>query len=169
MRSLALGLVVLMLLAGPAAAKQDDGDQSAHALQPLIAELRAQQKVLAKRARLLDDREAQVSSLEAAVETRLAELEELARTVATRVAHAESGGSNVRRLAKIYASMPPARAAALIKDLDVDLATQIVAKMKDKQSAAVMALLPKERALIMSQKVAHPLAMQPAVPAKGAR
>ena len=48
-----------------------------------------------------------------------------------------------------------------MEDLEVELATQIVSKMKHKQSAAVMALVSRERALAMSRKVAHPLGMKP--------
>jgi len=168
MMSRALGLGVLLLLVLPAHAQDDSTQKRDQVLAPLIAELRAQQTDLKQRARLLDDREAQVSSLEAAVDARLKELQELSHSMQERISRWEAtSGDNVRRLSKIYAAMPAARAAALIKGLDVDLATQVVAKMKDKQSAAILALLPEKRALAMSRKVAHPLAMEPAVPAKG--
>ena len=47
------------------------------------------------------------------------------------------------------------------------IATQIVAKMKHKESAAVLALIRRERALAMSRQVVHPLRGLPAKPAEG--
>lgn len=46
----------------------------------------------------------------------------------------------------------------------MELATQIVAGMKHKQSAAVLSLVSEDRALAMSRNVAHPLGMEPASP-----
>ena len=64
---------------------------------------------------------------------------------------------SLSRLAKIYGTMPPRTAASLLEQLDLDLATRIVAKMKHKQSAALLPLLSQPRALAMSRNVAHPL------------
>jgi len=71
-------------------------------------------------------------------------------------------GERIKQLAKIYAAMPPGSAAGLIDQLDADLATQILRKMKHKKSAAVLARLSQERALTVSRQVAHPLSFEPA-------
>ena len=64
--------------------------------------------------------------------------------------------------------MPPSRAAELVESLELELATQVLAKMKPKQSAALLPLLSEPRALSISRFVGHPLgiAPTPAVPEK---
>jgi flagellar motility protein MotE (MotC chaperone) len=136
----------------------------------LLEEIHAHRVKLDRRARELDDRERQVKELERLVTERLIELEELASIVEKRIAAwEESNGDAVRQLAKIYSSMPPERAAPLLEKMDVELATQLVAKMKHKESASLLSLLSEKRALAMSRKVAHPLGMKPADVAKGGR
>lgn len=136
----------------------------------LLEDVRAHQVELDRRARALDDRERQVEELERLATERLAELERLADTVESRIAAwEESNGDTVRQLAKIYSSMPPEKAAPLLEEMDVELATQLVAKMRYKDSAAVLSLVSEERALAMSRKVAHPLGMKPADASKGRR
>ena len=134
----------------------------------LLEEIRLHRVQLDRRARELDDRERQVEELERVATERLAELEKLAQVVERRIAAwEESNGDAIRQLAKIYSSMPPERAAPLLERMDVELATQLVAKMKHKNSASVLSLVSEERALAMSRKVAHPLGMKPADAAKG--
>jgi len=141
----------------------DDPNACEYGVTSLLEELRAHQLEHDRRARELDDREHHVEDLERAANERLAELEEMADTVEKRIAAWErSNGDAVRQLAKIYSSMPPHRAAPLLEQLDVELATQIVAKMKHKESASVLSLLSQERALAMSRNVAKPLGMEPA-------
>ena len=120
---------------------------------------------LDRRERGIVEREQAVAELEQAIAVQLEELETIARTVEERIAAWEAdNGNSVRKLAKIYAALAPARAAELLEELEVGLATRIVAKMKDKQSAAVLARISETRALDMSRRVAHPLAMEPGTP-----
>lgn len=147
------------------ASKESTSEAEDHSVTALLAEIRARQTDLERRERELDDRERSVVALEAAAAEQLVELERIAKTVEGRIAAwEEDNGDSVRRLSKIYSAMQPARAAALLEELDVSLATQIVAKMKHKQSAAVMTQLSESRALAMSRRVAHPLGMNPAQP-----
>lgn len=165
-RARALALVLLWLaplsFAAPLAAEESETND-AYGVTSLLAEIRSRQAGLDERERALDDRELSVEALEAAVSESLDEIERIARTVEERIAAWEAdNGDSVRKLAKIYSAMAPARAAQLLEELEVGLATQIVAKMKDKKSAAVLAQLSEERALDMSRRVAHPLGMEPA-------
>jgi len=160
-------LLVALLLCAPAAfAAEEAKPEPPERLAPLVSQLRQQKAAQDRRARELDDRERHLEELEKAVADRIGELEKITDTVEQRIASWEAAnGDSLRKLAKIYAAMPAERAARLVEAMDVDLATQIVAKMKDKQSAALLARLSRKRALAMSRKVAHPLAMEPAVPA----
>ena len=169
-----LGMAMLAVLAAPllangALAEDPSGGTVKPGVAALLEEMRERQRALDRRARELDERERSLAELEAEVGGLLDELEAVRRTVERRIAAwSEESGDTVRRLAKIYAAMPPQRAARLIEGLDLDLATQVVAKMKHKQSAAVLALIGRERALAMSRQVVHPLRGRPAAPAEGA-
>jgi flagellar motility protein MotE (MotC chaperone) len=166
-----LACVGLALLASAGAGENpEESKPREYGVTTLLEEIRAHRVELDRRARALHDRESQVEDLERLAMQRLAELEKLADTVESRIAAwEESNGDAVRQLAKIYSSMPPQRAAPLLEEMDVELATQLVSKMKYKDSAAVLSLLSQERALAMSRKVAHPLGMKPADVAKGGR
>lgn len=153
------------LLLGTPLRAEEPATAEDYGVTPLLTEIRARQAALDDRERSLDDRERSIEALEAAATESLAELERIARTVEERIEAWEAdNGDSVRKLAKIYSAMAPGRAAQLLEELEVGLATQIVAKMKDKKSAAVLAQLSEDRALDMSRRVAHPLAMEPASP-----
>ncbi len=100
----------------------------------------AAEELEAEARRLLDE----VDAIRVAIEARLAEWEEQA-------------GEPVQRLAKVYAAMPPAHAARLLEQLDLDLATAIVSTMKYKQSAAVLSAMSAPTALRVSRRAAAPL------------
>jgi flagellar motility protein MotE (MotC chaperone) len=160
--------VAWALLAGlalvPCAVRAEPSDATAGepAVGALLAEIRTRQAELERREDELADRERRVDEAQAALDAQAAELERLAADVERRIAAwQEEHGDTIRRLARIYAAMPPDRAAALLERLDVELATQVVSRMKDKQSAAVLGHVSRERAVAMSRRVAQPLAMDP--------
>ncbi len=160
-------LLLVLLAPGAAGAEESAAPAEPSGVALLLEEIQTRQTLLARRERELDERERALAELEAEVAALLDELEGVQEVVEARIsAWEEENGDTVRRLAKIYAAMPPARAAKLIEGLDLDLATQIVAKMKHKQSAQVMALLSRRRALEMSRQVVHPLRGEPASPAE---
>ena len=156
-----LGLAVLLVLvaghAGPGTA--EPGATPDHGIALLLGEVRAREAALDARERELRDREQRLGELEAGVGARLSELEALAAQVENRIAGWEYAQQDkaLARLARIYGTMPPRTAASLLEQLELDLATRIVAKMKHKQSAALLPLLSQPRALAMSRNVAHPL------------
>ena len=131
----------------------------------LIGEVRVRQAELDTHAQELADREAHLQELEAEIAVRLDELQQLMTAVEERIANWETAHKDkqLSRLAKIYGSMEPRTAARLLEDLELDLATRIIAKMKHKQSAALLPLISQPRALAMSRSVAHPLG-NPALP-----
>jgi len=165
-----LVLAVAVGLTGPARAEPGAAAPSDPGVAVLLGEIRARQAELDARERELQDREQRVGELEANVRMRLDELETLATAVEQRIVGWEYANQDksLSRLAKIYGTMPPRTAASLLEQLDLDLATRIVAKMKHKQSAALLPLLSQPRALAMSRSVAHPLG-QGVAPAEDAK
>jgi flagellar motility protein MotE (MotC chaperone) len=121
---------------------------------------------LGQRGAALDQREADlaarersISELEAEVSRRLSELEALRTRIEERLASfRQENGDSVQRLVKIYAEMPPSQAAHLLESLEPGLATDVVRRMKQKQAAAVLALMSPTTALRISELVARPLA-----------
>ncbi len=155
------GTLFWVFLGSTGVAAQEEAEPTG--ARALLEDIRTRQAVLDRREADLIDRERRVEELEALVSQRMDEIETLAGTLEQRIqAWEEGAGDSIRKLSKIYAAMPPKRAAALLEGLELSLATQIVSKMKDKQSAAVLGLLSGERALQLSRQVAHPLMMDPA-------
>lgn len=140
-------------------------------LERLLSDIRTRRVELERREAELEEREQAVAELERAVEIRIEELDSMATTIEERLAAWEESNAakSVSKLAKIYGVMPPGKAAALIEELDLDLATQVLAKMKPKNSAALLPLLSEPRALAISRFVGHPLGVPPNVPAKVAK
>lgn len=148
-------------LAIPAAAEEPS--VSPYAVEPLLAEIRARQAQLDRRERDLEERERAHAELEALAAAQLQEVAEQRATIVSRIeAWNKENGERIQQLAKIYASMKPARAASLIESLDANLATQILSKMKHKKSAAVLERISQDRAIVVSRQVAHPLSFEPA-------
>ena len=163
-RWMAAGLMACIALA-PAGAEEEPGPVPPalrDGVDRLAEELRERQRALEAWERDLDERERSLSDLEARLDARLAELAEIRELVDERVARfSEEAGDRVARLAKVYAAMPPTRAAPLLQRLEVELATEVLARMKPKKSAAVLAVMAPERALVLSRRVARPLSGEP--------
>ena len=131
----------------------------------LLRELKHRQDELERQERELAERERSVAEREAALDERLAEIQEIRSEIESAIISADQRiaeweareGDRIKRLAKIYAEMPAARAAPLLEQLDLDLATHIVSKMKQKESAAVVSLMNDKRAVQLSKRVARPI------------
>ena len=162
--ALALGLA---LIAAPAWASTPDGGglgkvaQAAglsRGVESLIAEIRKQSFSLEKRDRELSRREEAVKKLEALLDQRVAEVEQMRAEVERRIdSWVALDGDRVDNLSKVYSTMPPERAAALLSGLELDLSVAIVQRMKKKHSAAVLAAMRSERALVISRRLLDPL------------
>ncbi len=157
------GVAALLLLTLAAPARAQDGAADAAAsgalsADRLLLEIRDRQAIFDRRERELEAREAAVSELETRVAARIEELQALRAELAEGLSSLdEESDLRVRQLAKMYAAMPPDRAAPLLEEIDRDLATAVLRRMKHKKSAAVLALLSKPAALSLSRRVALPL------------
>ncbi len=142
----------------------------------LLQEVASRHHALERREAELDERERSIAEREATLDARLAELEGIRESLETTIAAAdgriaeweEREGDRIKKLSKMYAEMPPGRAAPLLEQLETDLATHIVSRMKDKDSAAVLSLMSDERALVISRLVARPIPSVSEGPQSGA-
>lgn len=128
----------------------------------LLAEVYTRKKELAEAERDVERREAAVRELETMIDERIEALEADRRELETRIAKWETqDGDRIKKLAKVYAELPPSKAARLLSNLELDLAVSVLSGMKQKSSAEVLAAIAPDRALVMSRRMARPLAASP--------
>ncbi len=65
----------------------------------------------------------------------------------------EEEAQKVAKLAKLYESMKPSNAAKIASSLDIDLLTNIIASMKEKQAAKMLSALPPKQAAEISKRL----------------
>ncbi|MGE0526196.1 MAG: MotE family protein [Bdellovibrionales bacterium] len=115
---------------------------------------------LKQRKEELDMREKELTQLEeelqrqkVELDRRIQQLEEMrsqiAQTLQTRV---EVDQEKVNKLVDLYSNMKPKQAADVIGSINEDLAVEVLAKMKKKNAAEIMNLLPPEKARVLSEK-----------------
>jgi flagellar motility protein MotE (MotC chaperone) len=127
-----------------------------------VRDLAEQSEHLAAREREVGERERSIGEIEAQVEERIAELQGLREEMERRIAAFEAQqGDRLPRLAKVYAAMPPERVAPLLQELELELAVSILARMKEKSSAAILAELPRGQAVLLTNRMARPLGGPP--------
>jgi len=144
--------------AAPTLERVDDG----LAVAPLLQQVQERLAALDQRERELAERERSLADLSAETGRALDALETLRGTVEQRLATlAALRGDGVARLARMYAAMPPARAAAAREKLEPEVAAAVVGRMRDKRSAAVLASMAPESALRAARATALPLPIRP--------
>ncbi len=136
----------------------------------IIEEIRKREIDLALREQRVAERERAVVELEGMIEKRATDLDRIRQEVEDRIAEWSSQGRDrVSQLADVYASMPPQKAGRLLDKLDLDLAVAVVRNMKKKSSAAILASMRADRALLVSRRMLKPLDPSTDAPAARAR
>lgn len=165
---LAVACAVSALCASPpvagaepaAVAGAGEAKEYAPQTQRLLLEIDRRARELDDRESMLVQRERALAELEAELAARLAEWDRLRVGIERRIDELKEGmGDRVAALSKTYGSMPPERAADLVRALEPDLATAVVTRMKSKQAAKVLAALPRDRAKDLSQRMVTPLVL----------
>jgi flagellar motility protein MotE (MotC chaperone) len=125
------------------------------------AELRVLQSLQARRGQL-DQREqaiqtelALLSAAEAKVDAKLKSLQDLKTQVQGLMGQAdEKQQAEIDRLVKVYESMKPRDAAAVMAQLDDKVRIPVAAKMKERALAAILAQMPPAEAKKLTEKLA---------------
>lgn len=113
---------------------------------------------LQKNKKLLDLREKELKTLEAAVDKKLGELDSKLEELKTMQGKIEEllakkrveEVKKVQNLGKIYEKMAPAKAASALAGMDQKLATELLAAMKPKAAAKVLNMLDRKKAAQLS-------------------
>lgn len=120
-----------------------------------FAKLNDRKKELDQREKELNELEEELHKQRVEVEGRIQKLEEIRAQIASvlkeRVATDEE---KVNKLVEFYSNMKPKQAADILMTINEELAVEVLGKMKKKNAAEVMNLLPAAKAQTLSEKFA---------------
>jgi len=118
----------------------------------LLLDLDRRRVDLESRSARLDDRAKELSEQEKALSVQLSELRELTGALRqARLENSKEESAKVEQLSKVYGSMNPPEAAALIEQLDIQIALPLLVRMPDKRMAQILALMKPERAVMVTR------------------
>jgi flagellar motility protein MotE (MotC chaperone) len=118
------------------------------ALQQERAQLQAE---YAKKEKNLDLKEIELKTLAGEVDKKLTQLQEVRDELRKLLEKKdEVEAQRIQALGKMYEKMEPARGAALLAELDQELAVQILSGIKSKVAGQLLANMPQEKATQLS-------------------
>lgn len=118
----------------------------------ILTALDARRAELEQRSSKLDDRQADLDRRDREFATRMTQLRELTERLASeRDKNEKKRNGQLDQLANVYGSMNPPEAAALIEQLDVQIALSLLERMPEKRIGQILALMSPERALAITK------------------
>jgi flagellar motility protein MotE (MotC chaperone) len=137
----------------------------------LIAELRQEREAVKVRAQELQELETRLAVERAELSTITQQVFRLQQQLDADFASIrEDEAGNLKRLAKVYASMSPEGAAKILLEFDDDQVVKVFALMKEPESAPILELMAKEdqnaarRVALISDRLRRLRAKPPATP-----
>lgn len=133
----------------PAGAQASPGEASSFspAEVDVLRQLAARREQLEARARDLDKREALLKAAESRIDAKATALKELQAEVGRLLkAHDDRQDAKVASLARLYESMKPKDAAAILQTLELEPLLLVVERIKERKLAAIMAEMNPIRA-----------------------
>lgn len=107
---------------------------------------------LETRSKRIEEREKEIDSRDREFISRITQLRELTgRLRAERDKDEKVKDDQIAQLANVYGSMNPPEAAALMEQLDIQIALQLIERMPEKRIAQVLALMHKDKALQLTK------------------
>lgn len=180
-----IGAVILWTLAGPvlsadppkkeAAAQKAEGTgtKPAPAPQPtpevVFQGLEAKRVALQERAEVIRLEEKKLKELKAEMDAKREELETLRKQIETSLTRLEAKEKSVndvqrlddekkiKQLVKLYSSMKPKQAAVIVNSMDIVIAERLFMNLKGDVAGKILALVDKEKAARISERIAETL------------
>lgn len=147
-------VLALLLLVSATAAQTLVDDRQIESVEErrILVSIEREYEKLAEREGELDSRELQLKTLEEEVDKKLAAMQEL-RTELVKLLNRkqEEEGRRVGELSKIYEKMEPDKAARLIKELDRQLAIELLIGIKKKTAGKILDNLDSDTATELSK------------------
>lgn len=121
-------------------------------LPELLVAIAEERRALEAQRELLDTEAAEIDLARAALLRQHGELTALQAEMDRLLANLRTGhADDVDRLVKMYEAMKPAEAGAIMTDLDLEVATLVIAAMKESRSGPILARMEPQRAQIISK------------------
>jgi flagellar motility protein MotE (MotC chaperone) len=121
----------------------------------LLQDLRNRHTELDTREHLLQQREAVLDAAEHRLTGRIAEMAALqARLEQLEKARQEHDEANWAGLVKVYETMKPREAAAILNDMDLPVLLEVIDRMKDSKAALVLGAMQPDRARQLTAQLA---------------
>lgn len=121
-------------------------------LPELLVAIAEERRALEAQRELLDTEAAEIDLARAALLRQHGELTALQAEMGRLLANLRTGhADDVDRLVKMYEAMKPAEAGAIMTDLDLEVATLVIAAMKESRSGPILARMEPQRAQIISK------------------
>lgn len=178
-----IGAVILWTLAGPvlsadppkkeAAAQKAEGTGTKPAPQPtpevVFQGLEAKRVALQERAEVIRLEEKKLKELKAEMDAKREELETLRKQIETSLTRLEAKEKSVndvqrlddekkiKQLVKLYSSMKPKQAAVIVNSMDIVIAERLFMNLKGDVAGKILALVDKEKAARISERIAETL------------
>lgn len=118
----------------------------------LLQSVRQERALIAKQKAALADRAAKLDLAKQEVDTETKRLSELKDTVQALLKKATTQHSaDVDRLVKLYQSMKPVDAAAMLNSVDMEVAVMVLATMNERNAAQIMSKMAPDRVQAVSK------------------
>ena len=151
---LILAVTAFICLASPLSAQTlvDEDQIESVEERRLLVSIEDEYAKLSEREAKLDSREMQLKTLQAEVDKKLAAMQELRDELVKLLDRKDQEeGVRVEELSKIYEKMSPRKAARLIRDLDKDLAINLLLGIKSKTAGKILDYLDPDIATELSR------------------
>jgi flagellar motility protein MotE (MotC chaperone) len=108
------------------------------------------------KARELDEREALVAAAEQRMDQKMAELKAMQSTLQDLLKkRSDAEETQLQSLVKIYENMKPKAAAGVFEELDMDILLEVVARMKERKVAPILAMMTPTKAKELTFELAQ--------------
>lgn len=141
----------------PISAAEDDRIEQAAAQQPEVQQNPQDQwEMIRQRRDELTLREQELKELEIQVEEKIKRLEALEASIQSEVnTYKQLSDERIRHLVKIYSSMKPKAAAALMNKLDLTVAVEVFLSMKGDIAGGILSYMNTEKAASITKRLAN--------------
>jgi flagellar motility protein MotE (MotC chaperone) len=127
----------------------------------VLQQLSKRRAELDAKARQLDEREALVAAAEQKMDQKMAELKAMQSMLQDLLKkRSDAEEAQFQSLVKIYENMKPKAAAGVFEELDMDILLEVIARMKERKVAPILALMTPTKA----KEVTFELAQKQALP-----
>lgn len=151
----AFGLLMTGMAGYAAAGTSRRIDTPGRALEELASELAARERSIERREATVNEREAELRAIEERLGKRVAELQALRSEIDDLRAQVDQERADrVATVAKSVESMKPAQGAALVEQLETDLAIEVVRRMNKSKVGKLLAAMKPEKAATIAEGLA---------------